>query len=138
MASLGLPFVGPDDADLQAIYVYVEEQRPAIPQFPEIQKLIEDFEAWYQGLTWYDTYVMINNTIAEAARRRDLINAAMHDTIDPSWIPADKVDPAHTGVGTTVLSGPKPPLIPTQYKVAATVGAIAVGTLVVLKKLYII
>lgn len=134
MAEIGILFA--DDADLKAISNYVEAQRPLIPQHPRLQSQIEAFEGWYQGLSYLDTHVMIDNTIAEAARRRDLVNAAMNEQLNPAWVPADKVNrPPGAASG---LSGAKPPLIPPQYKVAATVGAAAVAVLVVLKKLYII
>lgn len=134
MAEVGI--IWADDADLKAIYDYVESLRPSIPQYPSLQGQIEAFEKWYQGLSWVDIHVMIDSTIAEAARQRDLINTSMNNQLDPSWVPADKTGrPPGSASG---LAGAKPPLIPTQYKVAATIGAFAVGTLVILKKLYII
>jgi hypothetical protein len=125
-----------DDADLQAIYTFVENTRPNITQFPKLQPLIEDFERWYQGLTWFDVHVMINDTIAEAVRRRNQINAAQNAFLDPTIVPGDLA--GHTSFDNTLLPGPKPPLIPTQYKVYATVGAGILAGLVVLKKLMLI
>jgi hypothetical protein len=134
MAEVGI--IWADDADLKALYNYVESQRPNIPQYPTLQAQIESFEKWYQALTYYDVHIMINDTIAEAARRRDLVNAAMNQQIDPSWIPADKLD--RTPGSASQLPGAKPPLIPSQYKVAATIGGAAIAVLIILKKLYII
>ncbi len=134
MAEIGI--IWADDADLKAIYDYVESQRPSIPQHPTLQAAIESFEKWYQGLSYYDVHIMIDDTIAEAARRRDLVNATMGQRLNPSVVPADKLGRAPGAASG--LPGAKPPLIPSQYKVAATIGAVAVTVLVILKKLYII
>jgi len=126
------------DADLRAIYVYVESQRPHIPQFPKLQSAIEKFEQWYQGLTFWDINVMIGDTVKEALRQKALVDAAQNAFPDPTAVPADRIAPGHTAPGTTTLPGNKPPLIPTKYKFAVTVGAGALAALVLLKKLHIL
>ena len=133
MAEVGL--IWADDADLRAIYTYIEKLRPKIPQYPGLQSAIEHFEQWYQSLTWFDVHVMINATLSEAMRQKALVDAAQNAFPDPTVVPADRIAPEHTAPGTTTLPGPKPPLIPTQYKFAVTVGAGALAALVVLKKL---
>jgi hypothetical protein len=122
MAEVGL--IWADDADLTAIYRYVEGRRPDLATHPQVQPLIDSFEAWYQGLSWYDVHVMINDTISEASRRRNEINAAFGDIIDPTVIPADRLVNKPGSGGT--LPGVKPviPIIPPWFKYgAALVGA---------------
>lgn len=134
MAEVGI--IWADDADLKAIYDYVESLRPSIPQHPTLQAAIESFEKWYQALSYSDVHIFIDDTIAEAARRRDLVNAAMDQQLDPSWVPADKL--GRNPGAASGLPGAKPPIIPSKYKFAATVGGAALLALVILKKLYII
>lgn len=136
MAEVGL--IWADDTDLKAIYNYVESQRPLIKQFPTVQAQIEDFERWYQGLTWFDIHVMINDTIAEAARRRDAINRTLNQSIPADWVPADKTDRDPGSASGLAGTKPKEPLIPAQYKFAAAITGTAITTLVVLKKLHIL
>ncbi len=139
-----MPFLNPipgmaDDADIKAIYVYFENQRPLIPKYPRIQQLIESFEDWYGNLTYWDTNIMSNDTLAEATRRRNELNLAMNGAPDPTVIPADRLQ-NNPGTGGT-LPGRKPaepPLIPTQYKLAGVITVAAVTTLVILKKLHIL
>lgn len=130
MADVGI--IWADDADLIAISDYVQNQRPKISKFPKLQPKIEDFERWLQGLGWVDIHVMINDTIAEAARRRDEINAIEGQAIDPTWIPADKIG---MKPGSTGLSGQKPPLVPTWVLPAAVVSSAVAFTLLVAKKI---
>ncbi len=106
MAEVGI--IWADDAELTAISDYVQRQRPNIPKFRGLQDKIEDFEAWLQGLSWMDIHVMIDDTIAEAARRRDEINKIMGQAIPADWVQADKL--GMKGGAASGLSGPKPPL----------------------------
>lgn len=122
MAEIGL--IWADDADLTAIYRYVEERRPDLAKHPFVEPLINDFERWYQGLSWFDVHVMIDDTLAEATRRRNEINAAFGDRIDPTIVPADRLQNKPGSGGT--LPGVKPviPIIPPWFKYgAALVGA---------------
>jgi hypothetical protein len=127
-----------DDADLIAISDYVENQRPNIPEFPKLQSKIEEFEQWYQALTWWDLHVNMTGTFAEAARRRDEINLIMDDTLRPEWIPADRIGMKPGDASR--LPGPKPPLfqLPLWFKPVALITgvgtAVLTTTLVVLHK----
>lgn len=137
MAEVGI--IWADDADLVAISDYVQNARRQIPNFPSIQGQIEDFERWYQGLTWYDVHIMINDTLAEARRRRDALNQAMNQVRPADWVPADKL--GMTPGSSSLLAGPKPPLIPDipmPYKIAAAVTGTAVVALALLRKIRLI
>jgi hypothetical protein len=137
VAEVGL--IWADDADLRAIYNYVQDLRPSIPKFPGLQTKIEDFEQWYQGLTWSDIHVFINDTTAEAYRRRDEINRITNNVRPADWLPADRKDRAPgTASGLAGKVPPKPPLIPTWAKVTAVVTATATIALVVIKKFSIL
>ena len=134
MAEVGI--IWADDDDLKAIYNYVEQQRPLIKNFLGLESKIKSFERWYQGLTWFDLHVMINDTIAEAIRRRDEINRTINQSIPADWIPADRLD--REPGSASGLAGPKPPLIPEKYKFAAAITGAAITSLVVLKRLHIL
>jgi hypothetical protein len=137
MAEVGI--IWADDADLRAIYTYVENARRSIPKFPTIQPLIEDFERWYQGLSWYDVHIMINDTLAEARRRRDELNVAMNQVLPADWVPADRVStPPGSGANLPGVKPPPPPLIPTWAKVTAVVTGTAITALAILKKVRLI
>lgn len=124
-----------DDADLIAVYNYVQMKRLEIPKFPAVQAKIEDFEKWYQSLGWWDLHANMAATTAEAFRRRDEINKLTKNVLPADWIPADKRDRA-PGVssGLAAPEPEKPPWIPTWAKVAAVVTATATVALVVVKK----
>ena len=124
-----------DDADLIAIYNYVQNKRREIPKFPALQPKIEDFERWYQNLSWWDLHANMADTTAEAARRRDEINKISQDVLPSTWIPADKRNlPPGVASGLPAPEPPKEPLIPTKYKIAAAAGASAIAVLAILKK----
>lgn len=133
MAEVGL--IWADDADLKAVYNYVQRQRPLIPKFPELQSKIEDFEHWYQGLSWSDIHVFINDTIAEAFRRRDEINRLTENVLPADWVSADRRDRA-PGVasGLSAAEPPKPPWIPTWAKVTVLATATLAGIVIIAKK----
>jgi len=140
MAEMGyeIGLLWADDADLNGIYQSIEILRPEAVQVPGLMNAIEDFEKWYQSLSYLDTHIMINDTMAEAVRRRDAILKLRSDFMN---LPVDQtlVDRLKTGKpGNVLLPGPKPPLIPEKYKMAAVITGAALGTLIVLKKLYII
>lgn len=140
MAKFGyeVGFLWADDADLNGIYQSIEILRPEAVQVPGLMNAIEDFEKWYQALSYFDTHIMINDTMAEAVRRRDAILALRASFLQQ---PVDQtlIDRLKTGKpGSALLPGPIPPLIPEKYKVAAVITAAALGTLVVLKRLYIL
>ncbi len=134
MANVAIPlFEDADDADLAAVANYVENQRPKIPQFPGLQSKIESFEEWYQGLGTWDLDLMINDTIAEAYRRRDEINRVMGSALPVTSIPADKIN-MKPGAASG-LAGAKPPLfsLPKWVVPAAVISGAVTVTLVVLK-----
>jgi hypothetical protein len=81
---------------------------------------------------------MINDTIAEAARRRDEINKTMNQSIPATWVPADKIN--REPGSASGLAGTKPvePLIPEKYKFAAIITGTAITSLAILKKLHIL
>lgn len=144
MADLGVVSVGadmiplgsPDTQDLQAIYTYIESQRTLIPRFPALAAKITDFEAWYEGLGYWNLNIMANDTLAEAVRRRDEINTLTGNLLPADSVPADRlIAPPGAASG---LAGPVPPLIPPAYKTAAVVAGAATLVLVVLKKLAIL
>lgn len=124
-----------DDADLKAVYNYVQGKRREIPRFPAVQSKIESFEEWYGNLSWWDLHANMAETFREAARQRDEINKLTEDVLPADWIPADKRDRDPGAASGLPASEPeKPPLIPLHYKIAAVAGATMVGALVLLKK----
>ena len=131
-----------DDADLVGIYQSVEILRPEIPHVPGLQAAIEDFEKWYEGLNWFDVHVMINDTIAEAARRRDIINNLRQKVFKQNEFEQQKLkerlEPGKTSFDTAILPGETPPLIPEKYKMGAAIAGGALTVLIVLKKLHIL
>jgi hypothetical protein len=90
-----------DIANLEAIYHYVEQQRTQITKYPALKPLIESFEAWYQSFEW-----VTENDIAEAKRRRIVINKAMGQELNPNYPAADtpiippEEEPAIAGMAT--------------------------------------
>lgn len=121
-----------DTDDLEAIKTYVVNQRPKIHEYPGLLEAIQSFESWYQGLGWFDTHVMIEDTTNEAIRRRFAINAIMGSKIPDDWVPADG------GFLTAPPKPPPPPLIPTSYKLAGVITVAAITTLALLKKVHIL
>lgn len=109
------------DADsIEAIYQYVRNQRPNIEKYPGLLKKIENFEAWYQTLSWYDKNIDSSETLNQAKRLRNEVNDAMHQKIPDTWVPADAPQ----------TSPQAPPIISTKYKVGFSVGAGIVGALI--------
>ncbi len=114
-------------SDLTAIYDYVRKQREFINQFPGLLALIQSFESWYQGLSWYDKSINLKETTFEAIRRRDAINALLGAQLPDDWIPADSPQ-------TSPPAPPKPPLIPAWVYITAGVASVAAVALTVAKK----
>lgn len=130
-AEVGL--IWADDSDLIAIFNYVEGLRPQITRFPKLQSKIEDFERWYQGLSWYDIHVMINDTLAEAYRRRAEMNSILGQSTDPTAVPGDILN--REPGSASMLPGPPPPKwyelqVPTWLKATAVGVPAAIVTLV--------
>lgn len=130
-AEVGL--IWADDSDLIAIYNYVEELRPKIAQFPKLQAKIEDFERWYQQLSWYDIHVMINDTLAEAYRRRDELNTIMGESLRATDVPGDILN-RRPGSASGLPAPPPPPwwkiTVPTWLKVTAVGVPAGIATLI--------
>jgi hypothetical protein len=80
--------INPTSSELEAIYAYVRAQRPKTKAHPAALPLIESFESWYQGLGITD-WAFDVETLNEAKRRRNAINAALEAVIAPDWVPAD-------------------------------------------------
>jgi hypothetical protein len=136
MAEVGI--IWADDADLTAISDYVENQRPLIPKFRGLQAKIEDYEHWLQGLGWVDIHVMINDTLAEAIRRKDEINVITGQSRPADVIPADRI--GMKAGAASGLAGSKPPLftIPPWLLPTAVVSGVVTFVLVVASKLRIL
>lgn len=117
--------------DLEAVFEYVKGKRPLTTKFPKALPIIQSFEQWYQELGWYARYVDTDETMQEARRRRGELNDILGEKLPDTWIPADSPQ--------TVPNAPPVPIIPTQYKVAAAVGAgvVAVLALAITAKKYI-
>lgn len=83
---MGTP-LGPDPravADLAAIDKYIRESaRPRVSEFPDSLDEIEAYEKWRQSVSTWDLMVMVNDTMREAKRLRDLVNAAQNRVIPP-------------------------------------------------------
>lgn len=137
MAEIGI--IWADDASLIAVYNYVQRQRPYINEYPGLLELITDFEVWYQGLSWFDVHIMINDTLAEAYRRRDEINKLMGQRLPDDQVPADKWN-AEPGAasGLPGQKPPPPPFFPSWTKPAAALLAVGITTVAVLRKVRII
>jgi len=108
-----------------AIYEYVRNQRANINRYPLLLPAIQSFESWYQGLSWFEKYVMTNDTFNEAVRRRDAINAIMNQKTPDDYIPADAAQTAPPEPTITQK------LFDTPTRLALAVGAGAIGLLVI-------
>ena len=88
-----IPWTGAGDYafndDVNAITVYIENQRPNIPKYPNIKKLIEDYESWLVHLTWLQKYYTPETSLGQAVWYRDRINQEMGQSSDPSQTPGD-------------------------------------------------
>jgi hypothetical protein len=117
-----VPFTGLGDYvfndDINAITTYIENQRPNIKKWPQLQKMIEDYEKWLINLGPIDKYVNYNDTLGQAKTQRDAINAVMGQVLDPSWDIAD----AGRIVPTKVVM-PGSQIIPTWVKWTMGLGA---------------
>lgn len=131
-----LGFIVADDANLKAIATYVQSKRPLVDKFPKLLPAIQQFEKWYSGLGYYDTHIVINDTMKEAYRQRNEINTILGDTAPEDVIPADTNiqdnEPGSTHF-QAVPDKPKEPLIPEKYKVGLAVGGGAVVAFTVLR-----
>jgi hypothetical protein len=109
-----------DSDNLEAIYQYVRNQRPNIDKYPGLLKKIEEFEGWYQTLSWFDKNVVSDDNLNKARRLRNDVNDAMHQKIPDTWVPADAPQ----------TSPDLPPAVPTKYKIGFSVGAGIVAALI--------
>lgn len=75
--------------DVNAITEYIENQRPKIPKFPAIQKLIEDYEKWLVNLSWLEKYYTPDTSLGQAVWYRDRINELMGQSLNPSITTGD-------------------------------------------------
>lgn len=117
-----------DDEDLRNIFAQVKNLRDEAAKkntAPIVLPLIDGFIDWYNSLGWYDVHIMINDTMVNAISRRDTILAIMGKAPVKAALPLEE-QPV------------KPPMIPTQYKIAGVVTAVGVTVLAVLKKLHVI
>jgi hypothetical protein len=78
----------PTKADLEAIYQYVRSRRPDAVGKPAALAAIVSFESWYQGLGLADA-VLDAETLKEAKRRREAVNAALGDVTPADRVPVD-------------------------------------------------
>ena len=111
--------------ETDAIYDYVRSQRQYVDKYRLLLPAIQSFESWYQGLSWYEKYVMTNNTFNEAVRRRDAINAIMNEKTPDTYVPADAAQTAPPE--PTIAQS----LVDTPTKLAVAVGVGAIGLLVI-------
>ena len=129
LAAAGVAAATSDEqrADLKAIKEYVTNQRPKIRQFPMIQAAIESFEQWYEGLTWYDLNVKIEDKLAEARRRKYEIDKMTQSLPDPTTVPAD----AYKGYARVPapIAQPDKPMIPLGWKIGGAVGLGLIATI---------
>jgi len=110
--------------DLEAVFEYMRGKRPLTEKFPKALPVIQSFEQWYQDLGWYARYVDTDETMQEARRRREELNDILGEKLPDTWVPADSPQ--------AVPKAHPTPIIPTQYKVAAAVGAGVVSVLLLL------
>jgi hypothetical protein len=76
--------------DLEAINQYMMGLRKEIPKYPELEGHIKSWEAWHGALTTYEkSPLAINDTMAEAKRRRKVANEIADRKLPPDYIPAD-------------------------------------------------
>lgn len=82
--------LNPLQDDLQAIITYVNERQPEAVRSKNAKALalIQNFQAWYQNLGPLNT-IFDQETLNEAKRRRNDINAALGQTIPLDQVPAD-------------------------------------------------
>jgi hypothetical protein len=88
--SISEALLSPLQADLKAIYEYVNSLQPEAfrSKNQPALTLIQDFQAWKQNLGPLDK-LFDQETLNEAKRRRNAINAAMGNTIPLDRVPAD-------------------------------------------------
>lgn len=75
--------------DVNAITEYIENQRPKIKEFPQLQSVIEEYEQWLTNLSWFEKYMTPDSTLGKAVYYRDQINDIIGTRLDPSTIPGD-------------------------------------------------
>jgi hypothetical protein len=117
--------------DVNAISVYIENQRPNIKKFSALQKMIEDYEKWLTNLSWTEKYFTPENAVSQAVWYRDRVNEIMGVGIPVTDIPGDimnkkvAVNPADSpGVIGTLLNA----LIPEKdRKTILTIAGVAIG-----------
>jgi hypothetical protein len=133
-----------DNQDMAAIDQMIKGTTPLNDQATALK---DDWTTWFDGLGWYAKNVdTATYDLARNKRNAFVIantpDAATQAIVQKGVASAFTEEEAEGGTKRSLSTGffkiPPVPLIPTPYKVAAVVGAISVGTLVVLKKLYIL
>ncbi len=89
-ASISDALLTPLQADMKAIYVYVNSSLPRAiaAKNAKAVALIQNFQGWFQNLGPLD-HLFDQDTLSEAKRRRNDINTALGEVLPPDWIPAD-------------------------------------------------
>lgn len=75
--------------DVNAITEYIENQRPKIREFPQLQSMIEQYESWLTNLSWFEKYMTPDATKGKAVYYRDQVNDIIKTKLDPADIPGD-------------------------------------------------
>lgn len=128
----GLSAASDLDKDIEAITAYIATLRGDAEYNPAALNVYNDYSTWVSNLAWYRKQFDKPAVLSEAKYYRDRLNSILGRTLPTAIIadteasiknPAAKSDPT-----------PRPPLIPTQYKIAAAAGGGAILTLVILKK----
>lgn len=75
--------------DVNAITEYIENQRPKIRQYPELQDIITQYEQWLTNLSWFEKYMTPDASLGKAVYYRDRVNDIIETPLDPTSVPAD-------------------------------------------------
>lgn len=119
--------LNPTQADLKAIYDYVNSRQPDAVKTKNVKalSLIQQFQGWYQNLGPLDQIFDVE-TLNEAKRRRNDINTALGEAIPLEQVPADNPQqPADTNEWVSKLKkdvSEAPSDIVNFVKIAAVIG----------------
>jgi hypothetical protein len=122
-----MSLLNPLQDDLKAIADYINGRQPDAVRTRNARalSLVQSFQGWYQNLGPLD-HVFDKETLNEAKRRRNELNAALGETIPLDQVPADSPQQppdANTWVKTLEKDvSDAPSQVVTLVKVAAVVG----------------
>lgn len=136
-AQTGMVATESQNDDIDAITRYMADAQVEARTYPEAVKTIADYSTWLSQLGWYTKHFEAARALSEAKYYRDRLNSILGRQLPEDWAPADAVGAMVT---PAVTKDPTPvaPLIPTVYKAALGISAVATIALVVLKKTKVI